>query len=130
MPRLTRVRTLVLALVAPLLTSCGSDPAGPSPAPAPAATRDGRWVQDIEALARDLPRLHANLFFRTSRETFDREVESLKTRVAEMTDYAGCINDTSNAGTSGGAFVNKSHRSTNEPRSHLPGRSSASANRA
>lgn len=87
MPRLTLARTLVLALVAPLLSACGSDPAGPSPAPPPAATRDGRWVQDIEALARDLPRLHANLFFKTSRETFDREVESLKTRVAEMTDY-------------------------------------------
>ncbi|MBX7187561.1 MAG: hypothetical protein K1Y01_20625 [Vicinamibacteria bacterium] len=44
-------------------------------------------MQDIETLAKDLPRLHANLFFRTSRETFDREVDSLKTRVAEMTDY-------------------------------------------
>jgi hypothetical protein len=43
-------------------------------------------VQDIEALAKDLPRLHASLFFKTSREAFDREVESLKTRVAEMSD--------------------------------------------
>lgn len=33
--------------------------------------------------------------------------------IAEMTNALSCINDTSNAGTSGGAFVNKSHRSTN-----------------
>jgi prepilin-type N-terminal cleavage/methylation domain-containing protein/prepilin-type processing-associated H-X9-DG protein len=33
--------------------------------------------------------------------------------VAEMTNYLSCINDTSNAGTNGGAYVNKSHRSTN-----------------
>lgn len=33
--------------------------------------------------------------------------------IAEMTNTLACINDTSNAGTSGGAYVNKSHRSTN-----------------
>jgi len=33
--------------------------------------------------------------------------------VAEMTNYLSCINDVSNAGTDGGAYVNKSHRSTN-----------------
>jgi prepilin-type N-terminal cleavage/methylation domain-containing protein/prepilin-type processing-associated H-X9-DG protein len=33
--------------------------------------------------------------------------------VAEFNNYAGCINDTSNAGTAGGGFVNKSHRSMN-----------------
>lgn len=87
MPRLTLPPWLTLTLATTLLAACGSAPEGPSPAPPPAATRDGRWVQDIEALAKDLPRLHANLFFKTSRESFDREVESLKTRVAEMTDY-------------------------------------------
>ena len=87
MPRLTSPRPVLLTLNALLLTACGSAPESPSPAPPPAATRDGRFVQDIEALARDLPRLHANLFFKTTREAFDREVESLKTRVAEMSDY-------------------------------------------
>lgn len=87
MSRLTPTLRLIPVLIAPLLASCGSAPASPTPAPPPAATRDGRWVQDIEALAKDLPRLHANLFFKTSRETFDREVENLKTRVAEMTDH-------------------------------------------
>jgi prepilin-type N-terminal cleavage/methylation domain-containing protein/prepilin-type processing-associated H-X9-DG protein len=33
--------------------------------------------------------------------------------VAEFNNFAGCINDTSNAGTGGGGFVNKSHRSMN-----------------
>ena len=33
--------------------------------------------------------------------------------IGEMTNTLACINDTSNAGTSGGAYVNKSHRSTN-----------------
>ena len=33
--------------------------------------------------------------------------------IGEMTNTLACINDTSNAGTAGGGFVNKSHRSTN-----------------
>lgn len=33
--------------------------------------------------------------------------------IAEMTNTPSCINDASNAGTGGGAVVNKSHRSTN-----------------
>lgn len=87
MPPLTSPRITLMTLNALLLSGCGAALEGPSPAPPPAATRDGRFVQDIEALAKDLPRLHANLFFKTSRDVFDREVESLKTRVAEMTDY-------------------------------------------
>lgn len=70
-----------------LLPGCSSAPAGPSPAPPPAATRDGRFIQDIDALALDLPRLHPNLFFKTSRDAFNREVETLKTRVAAMQDH-------------------------------------------
>lgn len=82
-----RARRFVgLVLAAGLLASCGS-PAGPSPAPVRAATRDGRFVQDIELLAGDLARLHANLFFRTSRADFDREVEALKARVPELRDH-------------------------------------------
>lgn len=77
--------TLTLSCV--LFCACSDSPLGPSPAPVPALTRDGRFVQDIDALALDLPRLHANLFFKTSREAFSREVEMLKTRVAEMKDH-------------------------------------------
>lgn len=86
MSRLTFPRAILLALGTLPLSACGSALQSPSPAPPPAATRDGRFVQDIEALAKDLPRLHANLFFKTSREAFEREVESLKTRVAELSD--------------------------------------------
>ncbi len=85
--RAATVRCVGLTLAAGLLGACSSSPLGPSPAPTPAATRDGRFVQDIEALATDLPRLHANLFFKTSRETFHREVEALKARVAELRDH-------------------------------------------
>ena len=80
-------RTAVTLLGAFLLHGCFSSPAGPSPAPTPAATRDGRFIQDIDALALDLPRLHANLFFKTPREEFEREVATLKTRVAGMADH-------------------------------------------
>lgn len=76
-----------LTLLGTFLLRCSSSPAGPSPAPAPAATRDGRFIQDIDALALDLPRLHTNLFFKTPREAFEREVAMLKTRVAGMADH-------------------------------------------
>lgn len=69
-------------------TACGgsASPLSPSPPEAPAATRDGRFLQDINRLAQELPRLHMNLFFRTPRETFEREVEALRARVSSSTD--------------------------------------------
>lgn len=77
------------ALLAVFLSGngCGSSPAAPSPAPPPAATRDGRFVQDVDALATDLPRLHVNLFFQVSRATFEGEAATLKSRVAELQDH-------------------------------------------
>lgn len=82
-------RTFSLLFAGSLLSGCGGGSAsllGPSPAPPPAATRDGRFIQDIDALATDLPRLHANLFFKVTRSSFESEVSTLKTRVAEMRD--------------------------------------------
>ena len=73
---------------AALIAACGggSSPLAPTPAPSPAATRDGRFIQDIEALATDLPRLHANLFFKIPRSQFEAEVATLKTKVSTMRD--------------------------------------------
>jgi hypothetical protein len=80
-------RLIGSTLAAGLLAACGSSPEAPTPAPPRATTRDGRFVQDIEALATDLPRLHANLFFQLNRADFDREVEALKARVPELRDH-------------------------------------------
>src|SRR5262245_29427210 len=79
------------ALVASCLVACvgcGSDrPTLPGAAPSPAATREGRWVQDIDYLATELPRLHPHLFFRTPRADFDRAVDEAKRAVPSQQDH-------------------------------------------
>ena len=82
------LRAQKMLLVAVLVSACGGGGSAllPTPAPTPAATRDGRFIQDIEALATDLPRLHANLFFKVSRQQFEGEVAALKARVPELKD--------------------------------------------
>ncbi len=57
-----------------------------APAPQPAATRDGRWFQDIRYLQENLPELSPRLFVRTSREQFNASLADLSGRVSEMTD--------------------------------------------
>jgi hypothetical protein len=89
-PPAGRGRLAVVALVV-VLTGCGGDSLpSPSAAPSPAATRDGRWVQDLDYLASELPRLHANLFFHTSRQDFQQAVEEVKAAVPGLTD-AGVV---------------------------------------
>ena len=34
------------------------------------AARDARWIQDLDTLSTQLPRLHPNLFFKVSRADF------------------------------------------------------------
>jgi len=67
----------VAALAVAVSTGCGA-PLAPSPLPSPAATREGRWVQDADYLAGELARLHPNLFFHTPREEFDRTVDEVR----------------------------------------------------
>lgn len=52
----------------------------------PAQSRDDRWRQDLNALARQLPAAHPNLFFQTSRADFDRAVASLDAAIPRLTD--------------------------------------------
>jgi hypothetical protein len=66
---------------------CGGSALSPSPVPSPAATRDGRWVQDLDSLASELPRLHPNLFFRAPREYFDRRVEEVRRAAPTAADH-------------------------------------------
>ena len=69
------------------LAACGGDsPPSPSVVPSPAATRDGRWVQDLDYLSAELARLHANLFFRTPRADFERAVEDVRQAVPRLSD--------------------------------------------
>jgi len=61
--------------------------AAPSKPPAPAATRDGRWVQDIEYYAQNIPRLHVDAFHHTSQARFERAVSELKSSVSDREDH-------------------------------------------
>jgi hypothetical protein len=62
-------------------------PRQPAPFPTPAETRDGRWQQDVEYLASQLPVLHANAFFQTPRETFDAETAALISAIPTLDDH-------------------------------------------
>src|SRR5262249_35924420 len=52
-----------------------------------ASSKDQAWRQDIAALHDNLPARHANLFFQTSRQTWDAAVAALDASVPAMQDY-------------------------------------------
>ena len=58
----------------------------PAPHPTPAETRDGRWEQDIDYFASQLPRLHNNLFATLSAEEFQAAIDSLRNSVPTLSD--------------------------------------------
>lgn len=58
----------------------------PAPHPMPAATRDGRWQQDVEYLGSQLPYLHVDPFFKVSEMDFQRSVTDLANRVPNLND--------------------------------------------
>jgi hypothetical protein len=70
------------------LVACGGDdrPTASTPPP-PAATREERWVQDVDYLAAELPRLHANLFFKVPRSEFDAVVAEVRAAAATVRDH-------------------------------------------
>jgi hypothetical protein len=59
----------------------------PAPRPEPAETRDGRWQQDVEYLAQELPRLHVNAFHTTPQRTFDSAVAKLLHDIPQLQDH-------------------------------------------
>lgn len=59
----------------------------PNAPPAPAATRDARWQQDIDYLAENLPYLHFNPFTRSSRQAFEQAAATLKMQVPKLQDH-------------------------------------------
>jgi C-terminal processing protease CtpA/Prc len=45
-----------------------------------------KWGEDIEHLAKELPKLHPNLFYKITKEDFHKEVEALKKSVPNMNE--------------------------------------------
>jgi len=83
----SRTGSLAATVLVGSLAACGGDSLpSPSAVPSPAATRDGRWVQDLDYLSAELTRLHANLFFRTPRADFERAVEDVRQAVPRLSD--------------------------------------------
>jgi hypothetical protein len=58
----------------------------PAPFPTPAATRDERWIQDLDYLVQELPALHRNAFFATSREDFEAQAAELRAQIPALND--------------------------------------------
>ncbi|HSF17018.1 MAG TPA: hypothetical protein VLK65_15820 [Vicinamibacteria bacterium] len=69
-----------------LIGSCDGSPSSPSSESPPATDRVGRWQQDIDQLARELPALHVDPFVVVSREIFQAEADSLRNAVASLDD--------------------------------------------
>jgi len=79
-------RVLALLLFA-AAAGCGHDVVAPDAPPPPAATRDGRWIQDVDYMTSQLARLHPNLFFATPRSEFEAAAQQLKDRVPQLQDH-------------------------------------------
>lgn len=85
-------RSRGLAIAAPLLmglAACAGEDNRPTPSapPLPAATREERWIQDIDYLAAELPRLHPNLFFHAPRSEFDGVVAAVRSAAPSARDH-------------------------------------------
>src|SRR5687768_1973479 len=52
-----------------------------------ATTRDGRWVEDVDYFAKELPQRHANVFANVSRPAFDAAVARLRADIPQLKDH-------------------------------------------
>ena len=62
-------------------------PPTPIPVPAPAATRDLRWEQDLDYLKASIERLHVIAWEYIPPERFAEEIDQIKKRLPELSDY-------------------------------------------
>jgi len=85
--RYARGIAAAIPLLAALGACGGQDQPSPTAPPAPAATREERWLQDIDYLASELPRLHPNLFYRTPRGEFDAVVAAVRQAAPAARDH-------------------------------------------
>ena len=51
------------------------------------ALSKGQWREDLQYLARELPKRHKNLFHTVSREQFERDVAELDTAIPSLEDH-------------------------------------------
>ncbi len=83
------MHSIIVAGVLTVCTLTAGVQARPDPAPAaapgdkPVITTD-QWKQDLAELAKELPKRHLNAFFKTPREEFEKAVQELDARLAEL----------------------------------------------
>ncbi|MGH9767564.1 MAG: S41 family peptidase [Blastocatellia bacterium] len=53
---------------------------------APELSREEKWREDLKYLAGELPKRHKNLFFKITREQFDREIARIAEAVPKLSD--------------------------------------------
>ena len=51
----------------------------------------GEWTEDLDFLARKLPEVHLNLFFKLPRKDFEEQVRQISDSIPSMTDLEICI---------------------------------------
>lgn len=49
-------------------------------------TRVAKWWEDLDYLAKELPKKHKNIFFQTTKDRFEAEIKALKSNIPSMTD--------------------------------------------
>jgi hypothetical protein len=70
-------------LLAILVAAAAIAPGRKGPDPVPAS----RWQQDIDALARELPRRHKDAFFQCSKQEFEAAAATLRARAPDLADH-------------------------------------------
>ena len=55
------------------------------------AARNHKWIEDIDFLASQLPKKHANLFFSCKEDHFFSEIKALKNKVPKISSYEICV---------------------------------------
>lgn len=79
-------RPIFLTALFGILGACSSDEL--SLAPEPAATREGRWQQDVRYVSDNVARLHADAFHHSQRAAFELATQALVAEAGELSDQA------------------------------------------
>ena len=80
--------SIVLVLALLVAKELGVFRPKPAAHPIPAETRDGRWEQDVDYFASQLPRLHFDLFAKLSETEFVATTDELRENIPQLSDQA------------------------------------------